>query len=103
MDETRTDCSRCERCGQKFPDGEEDILCERCCAENPVVDGRCDPCRAMGALPFYPEFVGMEQVSEEAMPLRCAWCRRRVWSFADLQKPRIRRLFEQEWQARRVR
>lgn len=99
LDETRVDGSRCQRCGHEFGDDEvEDILCDPCCAADPVVDGRCDPCRAMGALPFHPEFEGMVQVPEEEMPVRCSYCRRRVWAFAQLQSPRIRRLYEREWQ-----
>ena len=99
LDETCYANTHCERCGHNLG-AEEDFLCERCFSENRVVDGRCDSCRAMGAMPFYPEFVGMVQVSEEEMPVRCSYCRRRVWSFADLQSPKIRRIFEQEWGVR---
>lgn len=100
MDSTRYANERCERCDRALEE-DEDFICGACFAVSKVVDGRCDRCRAMRALPFHPEFVGMKQVPEEEMPLRCAWCRRRVWSFADLQKPRIRRLYEQEWQPKR--
>lgn len=97
LDETRYANERCEQCDRELEE-DEDFICGSCFAENRVVDGRCDSCRAMGAMPFFPEFVGMTQVPEEEMPVRCSYCRRRVWSFADLQKPRIRRLFEREWQ-----
>jgi hypothetical protein len=99
LDETRYANTHCERCDCEL-DEDEDFTCARCFEESPMVDGRCDPCRKMGALPFYPEFEGMVQVPEEEMPVRCNYCHRRVWSFADLQSPRIRRLFEREWGVR---